>query len=131
MYRLVVLLVLILPLNAFSQTDKLASPKIDSVSADSVIPASFKGDLLKYLKKTVKYPTEAQDKGIQGKVVVAFVVDTNGVISNPRILESVHESLDNESLRVISLMPPWNPATKNGRPVMSEKIFPLGFRLPN
>src|SRR5690606_9739924 len=103
MYKVIVVLALLLPLNALGQTE--ASSKIDSISADSIIPASFKGDMVKYFIKTVKYPVEAQKKGIQGTVFVAFVIDSNGVISNPRIEKSVHESLDNESLRVIRLMP--------------------------
>jgi len=131
MYKIIVLLAFVFPLNAFSQAEKSAPPKIDSVSTDSIIPASFKGDLAKYFRKTVKYPKLALDKGIQGNVFVAFTVDTNGILSNIHIVKGVDESLDDETLRVISLMPPWNPATKNGRPVMSEKIFPLGFRLPD
>lgn len=126
MFRLLFLFVLILPLKTFGQDLK------SSVAAvDSIVPASFKGDLQKFLVHTVRYPDQAVKKGIQGKVVVVFVVDTNGVISNPRIEKSVHESLDNETLRVIRLMPPWNPATQNGRPVMSEKSFPITYRMPD
>ncbi|MBO9703854.1 MAG: energy transducer TonB [Sporocytophaga sp.] len=129
MYKIIVLLALVFPLNAFGQIE--TSPKIDSVSGDSIIPASFKGDLEKYIRENVIYPRGAQNKGIQGKVVATFMVDTNGIISNIHIVKSVHELLDNEFLRVIGIMPPWNPATKKGEPVKSEKSLPLIFRLPD
>ncbi|WP_051312913.1 energy transducer TonB [Sporocytophaga myxococcoides] len=124
MFRFILLFILILPVKTFGQNYKAAES-----SADSIIPATFKGDLQKFLVKTLKYPPEAVKEGIQGKVVVAFSVDTNGVISNPRVEKSVHESLDNEALRLIRLMPPWNPATQNGKTVMSEKSFPVIFRV--
>jgi len=85
--------------------------------------------LLKYLKGSVKYPQIAQENGIQGKVFVSFVVDTNGSISNVKITRGVDTSLDKEALRVVKAMPKWIPGKQNGEAVRVSFTVPINFIL--
>jgi len=94
-------------------------------------PVFGKGDddLMKYIQKTIKYPKEAKEKGIQGKVFVTFVVNKDGKVTNSKIERSVNEYLDAEALRVISLMPVWNPGSQNGKNVSVRMTLPIQFAL--
>jgi len=84
---------------------------------------------MKYIQKTIKYPKEAKEKGIQGKVFVTFVVNKDGKVTNSKIERSVNEYLDAEALRVISLMPVWNPGSQNGKNVSVRMTLPIQFAL--
>ena len=86
--------------------------------------------LLKWLSYHIIYPTMAIEQNIEGEVVVKFVVEKDGSISNPSIESSVHPLLDEEALRVINLVPPiFNPAKQNGRNVRSWYTIPINFKL--
>ena len=85
--------------------------------------------LMQYLAKNVKYPADAQKKGIQGKVFVQIIVDENGKVSNAKIVQGISPSLDAEALRVVYNMPQWRPGMKNGKPVSVKYAFPINFRL--
>ena len=84
---------------------------------------------MEFLANNVKYPPAAQEMGIQGKVVTSFVVNTDGSIVDVKIVRSVSPELDQETLRVISLMPKWKPGTQKGKPVRVRYTLPLNFRL--
>lgn len=79
--------------------------------------------------KNLIYPISATEKGIQGNVVVQFVVEKNGMVTNPTILKGVSPELDAEALRVISSMPRWIPGRQGGRPVRVKYVIPITFRL--
>ena len=66
--------------------------------------------LLQFINDNMKYPTKAQTEGIQGRVVVQFIVDENGYIIEPNIVRSIEPSLDKEALRIIKMLPQWKPA---------------------
>lgn len=85
--------------------------------------------LRKFLANSVKYPVIAQENGIQGKVFVNFVVDTNGGISNVKIARGVDSSLDKEAIRVIRSMPKWIPGKQGGRAVRVNFTVPINFVL--
>lgn len=82
-----------------------------------------------YVCSRLKYPVIAQENGIQGKVLVSFIIDKSGMIKNPKINKSVHPSLDYEVLRVLSLTPNWTPGTQNGQPVSVSMTVPFEFIL--
>ena len=86
-------------------------------------------ELMKFIQKEVKYPKEAQDKGIQGRVVVQFVVNKDGSISEATVLKSVDPLLDAESLRVVNAMPNWTPGKQKGEAVRTRFTIPISFRL--
>lgn len=97
--------------------------------------AEFPGgenDLLIYLMKNVVYPKEAASAGEQGKVVVQFVVDTDGSVNDIEVTQSVTPALDKEAVRVVKSMPRWTPAKdKEGLPVKCFFRLPVWFKLPD
>ena len=87
------------------------------------------GELMKYLQKNIKYPPVCQDQGIQGRVVVQFVVNSDGSIVDPVVIKSVNPHLDKEALRVVSTMPKWKPGEQRGKKVRVRFTLPVSFRL--
>ena len=85
--------------------------------------------LMQFLSQNVKYPEEAYQKGTQGRVIVTFVVEKDGSITEARVVRSIEPLLDKEALRVINSMPNWNPGTQNGEPVRVKYTVPITFRL--
>ncbi len=92
---------------------------------------SFKGNVIKWLKDHTKYPVVAAENGVQGKVYVGFVVEKDGSITDVRILRGQDESLNQEALRVVKMMPKWNPGTQRGKPVRVSYQVPVNFQLAN
>lgn len=82
-----------------------------------------------FIVSNLKYPVFAQEKGIQGRVVVKFIVEKDGSISNVEVDRSVSTSLDNEAMRVVKAMPKWIPGQINGKAVKVECSHPFVFRL--
>ena len=82
-----------------------------------------------YLRENVKYPTIAQQNGIQGMVLVQFVVECNGSITDVNVIRGVDPSLDREAIRVVKKMPKWTPGMQDGKPVQVRFTLPVNFRL--
>ena len=87
------------------------------------------GELMKYLSANVKYPAEASKKGIQGRVIVQFVVEKDGTISKAKVVNNADEQLKEEAIRVVEAMPKWNPGKQNGKEVRVKYTLPVTFRL--
>ena len=87
--------------------------------------------LLQYLKKNIKYPTICQEQGIQGRVVVQFVVNKDGSIVDREVIKPINPYLDKEALRVVSTMPKWKPGSQRGKPVRVKFTLPVQFKLSN
>lgn len=85
--------------------------------------------LMGYLRDNIKYPTVAAENGVQGRVVVGFVVERDGSITDVNILRGVDPSLDREAMRVVKSMPRWNPGKQNGSAVRVKYQCPVSFRL--
>lgn len=85
--------------------------------------------LMNYLSSNVHYPYRAQVRGIQGRVVVSFIVEKDGSISNAQVVQSIFPDLDEESLRVVRAMPRWTPGKVNGEYVRVRCNVPISFRL--
>ena len=86
-------------------------------------------ELLKFMRATIKYPAQAREDSIQGRVLVTFVINKDGSIVEPEVVKSVHPQLDEEALRMIKAMPAWKPGTINGKPVRVKYTIPVNFRL--
>ena len=87
------------------------------------------GALMSYLSSNVKYPVVAQENGVQGRVIVSFVVERDGSISDVKVARSVDPSLDREAQRVVKSMPRWTPGKQNGQTVRVKYTVPVVFRL--
>ena len=85
--------------------------------------------LFEYIANNLKYPRVAEEIGVQGRVIVTFVVGTDGSIKNAKISKSVDPLLDKEALRVVYAMPKWIPGKHNGRTVNVQYSVPITFRL--
>lgn len=85
--------------------------------------------LLDFLRRNIKYPTIARENNIQGRVIVTFVVNRDGSISDAEVVKGVSPVLDREALRVISTMPHWKPGMQRGKPVRVKYTVPVIFRL--
>ena len=87
------------------------------------------GEAMKFLAKNIKYPAAAQQAKIEGRVIVQFVVGKDGSISDVKIARGVSPDLDAEAMRVVSLMPKWNPGKQRGQAVSVKYTMPIMFRL--
>ena len=85
--------------------------------------------LLEYLRKNIKYPALCRENNVQGRVVVSFIIDTDGTITDAEVVRSVDPLLDAEALRTISQMPAWKPGKKDGNIVKVKYSVPINFRL--
>ena len=85
--------------------------------------------LTQWLSSNIKYPVIAAENGIQGRVVVQFVISKTGVIRDVKVLRGVEPSLDKEAVRVIRSMPRWTPGKQNNTPVNVRYTLPITFRL--
>lgn len=116
-------------------TFRLKSPvvetKEETLAVVDVMPQYPGGDreLLKFIAQSIKYPTDAQEAGVQGRVICSFVVDKKGNIVEPKIIRGIDPSLDAEALRVIGMMPRWTPGRQDGKAVRVLYTVPITFRL--
>ena len=93
---------------------------------------SFPGgpaELMKWLSSHVQYPAIAIESCIQGTVIVAFIVEPDGSVSNAKLMRSVDPSIDQEALRVVRQMPKWNPGKRAGIPVRVRYCLPIKFKI--
>ncbi|MCC6761074.1 MAG: TonB family protein [Chitinophagaceae bacterium] len=111
---------------------EIYSKKAGAVFSETETPPAFPGNYdgwRKYLERNLQYPNEAQDKGIQGKVVVQFVVDTEGNLSDIYAMNDPGGGLAQEAVRIIKSGPKWVPAVQNGQKVVARTSQTITFRL--
>ncbi len=82
-----------------------------------------------YLNKNIKYPKTDIEKGVSGKVIVQFLIDTSGNVTDSKVIKSVSSTIDAEALRVINCMPQWKPGTQQGKAVKVKFTMPVNFSL--
>lgn len=85
--------------------------------------------MMKYLYEIMRYPKEAMDAQQEGRVIVTFVVDAEGWVTEPKVVRSISPSLDNEALRVVNSMPKWTPGMHKGKAVRVKYTLPVAFKL--
>ena len=105
------------------------NPVFEVVEIMPEFPDGGMSGLMQFLSKNIQYPINAQKNHTQGRVTVQFVVNTDGSISEPKIIRGVDPDLDGEAIRVISLMPKWKPGMQKGQPVRVKYTVPVMFRL--
>ncbi len=111
-----------IPSGVYAYSDVDARPQF--LNSDD--PNTF---LERWVYPYLKYPRYAQENGIQGRVVVDFIVDEKGEVTNVEISRGVHESLDAEALRVVSASPKWRPGRRHGKKVKVAVSVAVDFRL--
>ena len=85
--------------------------------------------LMNYLRENIHYPAAAQSAGIEGRVIVSFIVEPNGSVSNVEVVRGVDSNLDQEALRVVRQMPKWKPGKQEGSTVRVKFHLPIKFML--
>lgn len=88
-------------------------------------------ELMKFIAQNIRYPQEAFQAGVQGRVVVQFVVGTDGTVKDPIIKRSVSPELDAEACRVVTSLPAFTPGKKNGENVAVHYVIPIAFKITN
>ena len=88
-------------------------------------------ECMKWLNQNIKYPADAKEKGVQGRVIVQFVVEKDGTIVNAKVVRGVDPDLDAEALRVVNQSPKWKPGKQKGEAVRVKYTLPIMFRLGN
>ena len=107
-------------------------PKEDQIFQICEVPPQFPGGVvewMKFLSANMKYPAEAKEKKQEGRVIVQFIVEKDGSITNAKVVRGVSPLLDQEALRVVGIMPKWNPATQRGQAVRVQYTLPVMFSL--
>ena len=132
---LILLVIVIAPARANAQNKKVkkAQTHKDTTTDDKVydvceqMPTYEGGDaaLLKYLGENLKLPEEDQERGMQGRMVVGFIVEKDGSLTNVKVLRAVDIALDAEVLRVVKGMPKWIPGRHNGQRVRVRYLLPI------
>lgn len=93
---------------------------------------SFPGgleELYKWIDNNVQYPAVARENGIEGRVILKFIVEKDGTLSDSTVIHSVHPMVDREALRLVGQMPKWNPGKRAGIPVRVRYCLPIKFKL--
>lgn len=112
-------------------TKKRKQAKVyDFTQADT--PPSFPGGMnnfYKYLGETVKYPKEAQDKNVQGKVFLSYIIEKDGTVNDVKVERGLGSGLDEEAVRVLEASPKWTPGKKGNQPVRVMYNLPINFAL--
>ena len=125
---------------SYGQTERGVDQTVPSAESEEIwrivdVPPSFPGGIRKFYEhigKNLKYPEDAKKAGIEGKVMVEFVIDSTGVIrpGSVNILKSLYKSCDEEAIRVISESPPWIPGriTARNKNVPVRTVLPINFK---
>lgn len=128
----------IIPAKSTSMSlQKVADSSLNSKSTEKTFDVvenmpSYPGGrnaMIAFFSSNMKYPEAAKKKGIHGRVIVNFVVDKDGSITEAKVVRSVDPLLDKEALRLVYSMPKWNPGTMDGKPVRVRYSVPFIFRL--
>ena len=86
--------------------------------------------LMKYIQAQIKYPPEAAKEGIEGRVVVQFVVEKTGDVGEVKVVRSIEKNIDREAIRVVKSLPKFTPGRQNGQAVAVWYTLPVTFKLP-
>jgi periplasmic protein TonB len=120
------------PIVAITLGDPPIIDKADEIMDFTEEMASFKGGMegwYAYLKANLKYPRQEQKLGIEGTVILRFVINTDGSIQDVEVIRSASEGLAQAAISVIKNSPNWNPGKTGGRPVRSRMTIPIKFKL--
>ena len=119
--------------NAQDKRGKTTQTRKDTTTDDKIyevceqMPIFEGGDaaLLKYLRENLKYPDNTKDRGVQGRLVIGFIVEKDGSLTDVKVLRPVDIDLDAEVLRLVRGMPKWIPGRQNGKRVRVRHLLPI------
>lgn len=114
---------------AMAQNKKAAKDKVYEKA--EVMPEFPGGEqaMIDFVAKSVTYPKEAMEKEISGRVLVGFIVEKDGSITETEVVKGIGGGCDEEALRVVKAMPKWKPGKQDGKPVRVHFLLPIIFKL--
>lgn len=115
----------------FDNNDDIETPTDGFFVVVETMPKFPGGDvaLMNFIAQSIKYPTVALERGIEGSVICSFIIDKDGSITDVEIVRGIDVSLDKEAARVIGLMPKWSPGMQRDKAVRVKYTMPIRFRL--
>ena len=115
--------------SATKKTDEVVQEELWIAEPQPQFPG---GDLAlrEWINQNKIYPQEAIEKGIEGRVIVKFTIEEDGTVTNGKIVRGVDSLLDNEALRLVSIMPKWSPGRFAGKDIRTMYNLPVLFKLP-
>src|SRR5262245_60404881 len=129
MKHLVTILAVFLAIKSYAQQGTSGQDKEILTVVEQ--PPSFVGGpeaMYKFIGENFKYPIEALQNEITGSVFVQFVVNENGAVSDAKVIKGIGDACDQEALRIVNLMPNWNPGKQDGKPVSTRFVLPFRFK---
>lgn len=125
----VLALLLMVNTNAMAQNKKAANDKV--LEKAEMMPEFPGGEqaMIKFVSENVQYPEEAKEKEISGRVLVGFIVEKDGSISDVKVVKGIGGGCDEEAVRVVKAMPQWKPGKEKGKPVRVSYMMPFTFKL--
>jgi len=114
---------------SFSQESRKQSREVYTTATQMASFPGGKDALNRYINKHLRYPKTAMKNAVQGKVVIRFIVEADGSITNAKVVRSLHAECDKEALKVIKEMPKWDPGMQNGRFVAVYYNLPITFAM--
>jgi len=109
-------------------TPKREGPVFTAVEQVPFFPGGVDA-FMQFLAKNIQYPEEARDKNVQGRVIISFIVETDGTLTNFKVVRSVGSGTDEEAVRVLAMSPKWSPGLQNGHKVRVAYSVPISFTL--
>ena len=85
--------------------------------------------LAKFISENIQYPDKAREAGLEGTVMVNYIIDEKGDIKSAKVMRGLGLEIDKEALRVTNLIKGWKPASQNGKPIATTVIMPVEFKL--
>jgi protein TonB len=112
-------------------TQPVDDKKVYSVGGIDVMPEPVGGDKAwaKFLNKNLRFPYAAQEEGVSGRVILSFIIEKDGSLSNITVERQAGHGFDEEALRVLKLAKAWKPGMQNGQPVRVKYDIPINFQL--
>ncbi|MDD4459079.1 MAG: energy transducer TonB [Proteiniphilum sp.] len=116
---------------AYAKTDKEILEQQEILTIVDQVPRYAYGEegLSEFIAHNIRYPKEARQQGIEGRILCSFIVARDGSISNIEVVEGLHPQLDNEAIRVLGLMPRWAPGENGGEKVNVKCLLPIDFTI--
>jgi TonB family protein len=114
----------------FKFPDKIIKDAPNDLVQEMPIYPGGEVELLNFIKNNTKYPEKAKAEKVEGKVIVRFIVSTEGNSEGISVLKGVHPLLDAEAIRIVRLLKGWKPGMQSGKPVNTWYMIPVNFAVP-
>jgi TonB family protein len=126
------------PAEVLIAKEQVSKPKIASKTSKKValttdykeaLPKGGYDQLFKFFEKSIQYPSVAKANKIEGTVMVEFYINAEGKAEEIGVVKSISHELNEEAIRLVTMMPAWNPATYDGNKIATKIVLPLNFKL--